>query len=54
MQARLIILFLISSLLSQIPYAQQVSEKAMASYLKAKEYGSRTQWEEGITEFKGH
>ncbi len=29
-------------------YAQQVKEKAMAAYFKAKEYGSRTQWEEGI------
>jgi len=28
--------------------AQQVKEKAMAAYFKAKEYGSRTQWEEGI------
>ena len=38
-----------------IPYsslAQQVSEKAMAAYFKAKEYGSRTQWEEGIIELQ--
>lgn len=32
--------------------AQQVPEKAMAAYFKAKEYGSRTQWEEGITELQ--
>ena len=31
---------------------QQVSEKAMAAYFKAKEYGSRTQWEEGILELQ--
>ena len=33
-------------------YAQQVSQKAMAAYFKAKDYGSRTQWEEGIIELK--
>lgn len=32
--------------------AQQVSQKAMAAYFKAKEYGSRTQWEEGILELQ--
>lgn len=32
--------------------AQQVSEKALASYFKAKDYGSKTQWEEGIEELK--
>ena len=33
-------------------FAQQVSEKAMAAYFKAKDYGSRTQWEEGIIELQ--
>jgi outer membrane protein OmpA-like peptidoglycan-associated protein/Tol biopolymer transport system component len=33
-------------------YSQQVSEKAMAAYFKAKEYGSKTQWEEGIVELQ--
>ena len=33
-------------------YAQQVKEKAMAAYFKAKDYGSRTQWEEGILELQ--
>lgn len=32
--------------------AQQVKEKAMAAYFKAKDFGSRTQWEEGIEELK--
>lgn len=32
--------------------AQQVSQKAMASYFKAKDFGSRTQWEEGILELE--
>lgn len=32
--------------------AQQVSEKAMAAYFKAKDFGSRTQWEEGIAELQ--
>ena len=29
-------------------FAQQVPEKAMAAYYKAKDFGSRTQWEEAI------
>lgn len=33
-------------------FAQQIPEKAMASYFKAKDFGSRTQWEEGIEELK--
>lgn len=33
-------------------YTQQVKEKAMAAYFKAKDFGSRTQWEEGIEELK--
>jgi outer membrane protein OmpA-like peptidoglycan-associated protein len=31
---------------------QQVAQKAMAAYFKAKDFGSRTQWEEGIVELQ--
>lgn len=50
-----IVAILITYYLLLIPYysfAQQVNEKAMTAYFKAKEYGSRTQWEEGIEELK--
>jgi tetratricopeptide (TPR) repeat protein len=29
-----------------------VAQKAMAAYFKAKDFGSRTQWEEGIVELQ--
>lgn len=32
--------------------AQKIAEKAMAAYFKANEFGSRTQWEEGIVELQ--
>jgi len=53
MRKKLIILFSYFILLSTCnSFAQQVPQKAMAAYFKAKEYGSRTQWEEGIIELK--
>ncbi|MCC6514861.1 MAG: OmpA family protein [Chitinophagales bacterium] len=53
MRKKLIILFSYYLLLSTCnSFAQQVPQKAMAAYFKAKEYGSRTQWEEGIIELK--
>ena len=51
MKKLLLLLFVANGSLS-ITYAQQVSEKAMAAYFKAKEYGSTTQWEEGIIELQ--
>jgi outer membrane protein OmpA-like peptidoglycan-associated protein len=33
-------------------YAQKVPEKAMSSYFRAKDYGARTQYEEGIAELQ--
>lgn len=35
-----------------VTFAQQVPEKAMSAYFKAKAYGSKTQWEEGILELQ--
>lgn len=53
MRKKLIILFSYYILISTCnSFAQQVPQKAMAAYFKAKEYGSRTQWEEGIIELK--
>lgn len=53
MKNKLLILFTYYLLLTTYYCnAQQVSEKAMAAYFKAKEYGSRTQWEEGIIELQ--
>ncbi len=43
---------LILCLISHISYAQKVPEKAMSSYFRAKDYGARTQWEEGIAELQ--
>lgn len=53
MMRKLLLLLLITNNFYLITFAQQqVSQKAMAAYFKAKEYGSRTQWEEGITELQ--
>ena len=53
MKKYLTILFTYSLLFTAYySFAQQVAPKAMAAYFKAKEYGSRTQWEEGIEELK--
>jgi outer membrane protein OmpA-like peptidoglycan-associated protein/Tol biopolymer transport system component len=53
MKKNLTILFTYYLLLTTCnSFAQQIPEKAMASYFKAKDFGSRTQWEEGIEELK--
>ncbi len=49
---KIIFISLISLHISNISFAQQISEKAMAYYFKAKDFGSRTQWEEGILELQ--
>jgi len=43
---------LILCLISHISFSQQVPEKAMASYFKAKDFGARTQYEEAIEELQ--
>lgn len=53
MKKKLTILFTYYLLLTTCnSFAQQIPEKAMAAYFKAKDFGSRTQWEEGIEELK--
>lgn len=49
---KVLLLLIITNNFYLITFSQQVSEKAMAAYYKAKEYGSRTQWEEGIDELQ--
>lgn len=53
MKKTLAILFTYYLLLTTFnSFAQQVPEKAMAAYFRAKDYGSRTQYEEGVTELQ--
>lgn len=52
MNTKTLILLFGFLLFTSASFSQQVSQKAMAAYFKAKEYGSRTQWEEGITELQ--
>ncbi len=52
MKEILLIVLITTGFYPAVINAQQINEKAMAAYLKAKEYGSRTQWEEGITELE--
>jgi hypothetical protein len=50
---KLFLILLITNNFCLITLAQQqVAQKAMAAYFKAKDFGSRTQWEEGIVELQ--
>ena len=50
---KLFLILLITNSFYLITLAQQqVAQKAMAAYFKAKDFGSRTQWEEGIVELQ--
>ena len=50
---KLFLILLITNNFCLITLAQQqVAQKAMAAFFKAKDFGSRTQWEEGIVELQ--
>ena len=50
---KLFLILLITNSFYLITLAQQqVAQKAMAAFFKAKDFGSRTQWEEGIVELQ--
>ena len=53
MMKKLLLIFLITNNFYLITLAQQqVPEKAMGAYFRAKDYAGRTQWEEGIVELQ--